>query len=233
MNYNYFFLSCILLKPSRLRNNQFTLCSVRHINSQFVWVDSMNLARLVYISSISSAISFFIFYFILIFLVLWLSSKKKIVKGILHPKIAILSSFIHQHVVPNLYEFLSAVEHKRKNFEKCLRAFSIQWKSRASTLCGSHKERKLYRFGMIFRWNTPLNSAFITMFFIVMSIQIRFFFYSFTSCIFQKYRFTVVNYLLLQCKQLLNIPVAQIVQQGQGFNSQRMHELTNTLKHHT
>ncbi len=35
MNYNDFFLSCILLKPSRLRNNQFTLCSVPHINSLF------------------------------------------------------------------------------------------------------------------------------------------------------------------------------------------------------
>ncbi len=135
---------------------------------------------------------------------LWLSSKKKIVKGILHPKIAILSSFIHQHVVPNLYEFLSAVEHKRKNFEKCLRAFFHTMEVKGLQHCVvPTKERKLYRFGMIFRWNTPLNSAFITMFFIVMSIQIRFFFYSFTSCIFQKYRFTVVNYLLLQCKQLL------------------------------
>ncbi len=34
------------------------------------------------------------------------------IKGIVHPKILILSSFIYPHVVPNLYDFLSSVEHK-------------------------------------------------------------------------------------------------------------------------
>ncbi len=33
------------------------------------------------------------------------------IKGIVHPKINILSSFTHPHVVPNLYELLSYVEH--------------------------------------------------------------------------------------------------------------------------
>jgi len=31
----------------------------------------------------------------------------------------ILSSFIHPQVVPNLYEFLSSAEHKRRYFEEC------------------------------------------------------------------------------------------------------------------
>jgi len=38
-------------------------------------------------------------------------------KGIVHPKIKILSSFTHPHVVPTLYEFLSSAEHKRRYFE--------------------------------------------------------------------------------------------------------------------
>ncbi len=36
-----------------------------------------------------------------------------------------LSSFTYPHVVPNLYKFLSYVEHKRKYFEE----FWILWKS--------------------------------------------------------------------------------------------------------
>jgi len=38
-------------------------------------------------------------------------------KGILHPKMKILSSFTHPQVVPNLYEFLSFAEHKGRYFE--------------------------------------------------------------------------------------------------------------------
>ncbi len=33
-------------------------------------------------------------------------------KGIIHPKMKILSSFTHPQVVPNLYEFLCSAEHK-------------------------------------------------------------------------------------------------------------------------
>lgn len=29
----------------------------------------------------------------------------KVIKGIAHPKVRILSPFIHPHVIPNLYEF--------------------------------------------------------------------------------------------------------------------------------
>jgi len=37
-------------------------------------------------------------------------------KGIVHPKIKILSQFTHAQVVPNKYEFLCSAEHKRKIF---------------------------------------------------------------------------------------------------------------------
>ncbi len=40
------------------------------------------------------------------------------VKGIVQPKMKIVSSFTHPHVVPNLYEFLFYVEHKRRYFEE-------------------------------------------------------------------------------------------------------------------
>ncbi len=33
-------------------------------------------------------------------------------KGIVHPKMKILSSFTHPQVVPNLYECLCSAEHK-------------------------------------------------------------------------------------------------------------------------
>jgi len=41
-------------------------------------------------------------------------------KGIVHPRIKIVSLFTHPQVVPNLYEFLSSAEHKRRYFEECL-----------------------------------------------------------------------------------------------------------------
>jgi len=40
-------------------------------------------------------------------------------KGIVQPKIKILSSFTCPQVVPNLYEFLCCVEHKGRYFEEC------------------------------------------------------------------------------------------------------------------
>jgi len=42
-----------------------------------------------------------------------------IIKGILHPKMKILS-FTHPQVVANLYEFLSSAEHKGRCFEERL-----------------------------------------------------------------------------------------------------------------
>jgi len=38
-------------------------------------------------------------------------------KWIINPKIKMFSSFTHPQVVPNLYEFLSLTEHKRRYFE--------------------------------------------------------------------------------------------------------------------
>ncbi len=40
-------------------------------------------------------------------------------KGIVHPKMKILSSFTHPHVVPNLYECLCSAEHKGRYSEEC------------------------------------------------------------------------------------------------------------------
>uniref|UniRef100_A0A673KXR9 Protein kinase C n=1 Tax=Sinocyclocheilus rhinocerous TaxID=307959 RepID=A0A673KXR9_9TELE len=47
-----------------------------------------------------------------------------IVKGVVHPKMKILSFFTHPQVVLNLYEFLSSVEHKRRYVEECWQANS-------------------------------------------------------------------------------------------------------------
>ncbi len=40
-------------------------------------------------------------------------------KGIVHPKIKILSLFTHPQVVPNLYECLCSAEHKGRYSEEC------------------------------------------------------------------------------------------------------------------
>ncbi len=40
-------------------------------------------------------------------------------KGIVHPKMKILSSFTHPQVVPNLYEWLCSAEHKGRYSEEC------------------------------------------------------------------------------------------------------------------
>jgi len=40
-------------------------------------------------------------------------------KGIVHPKMKILSSFTHPQVVPNLYVFICSAEHKGRYLEEC------------------------------------------------------------------------------------------------------------------
>ncbi len=40
-------------------------------------------------------------------------------RGIVHPKMKILSSFTHPQVVPNLYECLCSAEHKGRHSEEC------------------------------------------------------------------------------------------------------------------
>ncbi len=42
------------------------------------------------------------------------------IKGIVHPKMKIVSSFTHPQEVPNLYEFLCSEEHKGRYFEESL-----------------------------------------------------------------------------------------------------------------
>ncbi len=46
-------------------------------------------------------------------------------KGTVHPQINILSSFTHSHVDPNLYDFLSSVEHKWRGFKGDIRKYSL------------------------------------------------------------------------------------------------------------
>jgi len=41
-----------------------------------------------------------------------------LIKGLVHPKMKILSSFTHPQVVQNLYVFLSPAEHKSGYFEQ-------------------------------------------------------------------------------------------------------------------
>jgi len=41
------------------------------------------------------------------------------VKGTVHLKMKILSSFTHPQVVPNLNDFLSSAEHKVRYLEEC------------------------------------------------------------------------------------------------------------------
>ncbi len=48
------------------------------------------------------------------------SCRIPLVKGIVHPKVKILSLFTHPQVVPNLYEFLCSAEHKGRYFEESL-----------------------------------------------------------------------------------------------------------------
>ncbi len=45
--------------------------------------------------------------------------KLPLVKGIVHPKMKILSSFTHPQVVPNLYECVCSAEHKGRYSEEC------------------------------------------------------------------------------------------------------------------
>ncbi len=46
--------------------------------------------------------------------------SQKHLKGTVHPKMKILSSFTHPQVVPNLYEFVCSAEHTGRYFEESL-----------------------------------------------------------------------------------------------------------------
>ncbi len=46
-------------------------------------------------------------------------SRYKLFKGIVHPKMIILSSFTLSQVVPNMYECLCSAEHKGRYSEEC------------------------------------------------------------------------------------------------------------------
>jgi len=60
-------------------------------------------------------------------------------KGIVHPKMKIMSSFTRPQVVPNLCEFLSSAEPKRRYFEECSLTLIVfiflLWKSMGSVRC--------------------------------------------------------------------------------------------------
>jgi len=43
----------------------------------------------------------------------------KLLKGLVHPKMKILSVFTHHHVVPNLYVFICSAVQKGRYLEKC------------------------------------------------------------------------------------------------------------------
>ncbi len=47
------------------------------------------------------------------------SANEIVLKGIVHPKMKILSSFTNPQVIPNLYECLCSAEHKGRYFEEC------------------------------------------------------------------------------------------------------------------
>jgi len=83
-------------------------------------------------------------------------SPKRTLKGILHPKIKILSSFTHPQVVANLYEFLYSAEHKGRYFEERLEPNSlfgtIDFHSRTNYYYGSQCSNRSSKY-------IPLSSA--------------------------------------------------------------------------
>ncbi len=97
-------------------------------------------------------------------------------KGIVHPKMKILSAFTHPQVVPNLYEFLCSAEHKGRYSEECGKRSNsgapltsivfffptmevngapkqpgYKLSSKYLPLC-SAEQRKSYRFGTTWGW---------------------------------------------------------------------------------
>ncbi len=49
----------------------------------------------------------------------WIAITRPVFKGIVHPKMKMLSSYTHPQVVPNLYECLCSTEHKGRYSEEC------------------------------------------------------------------------------------------------------------------
>ncbi len=94
-------------------------------------------------------------------------------KGIVHPKMKIISSFTHPQVVPNLYECLCSAEHKGRYSEECgkqsssgapltsivyfflvngaPKQLSYKLSSKCLPLCLA-EQRNSYRFGTTWGW---------------------------------------------------------------------------------
>jgi len=59
------------------------------------------------------------------FAIRFIKGKKRVkvstknIKGLVHPKMKILSVFTHPHVVPNLCVFICSAEHKGRYLEEC------------------------------------------------------------------------------------------------------------------
>ncbi len=105
-------------------------------------------------------------------IVLFLGNGHSILKGTVHPKMKILSSFTHPQVVPNLYEFLCSAEHKGRYFEErlfwgtidfhCTKKNTMEVNGAPELLCFPHsskylplcsaEQRNSYRFGTTWGW---------------------------------------------------------------------------------
>ncbi len=73
------------------------------------------------------------------------------IKGIVHPKMKILSSFTHPQVIPNLYAFLCSTEHKGRKFVTRLFWGTIDFHSRRNKYYGSQWWPRTALFPTFFR----------------------------------------------------------------------------------
>ncbi len=109
----------------------------------------------------------------------FVSPKKFRLKGIVHPKMKILSSFAHPQVVPNLNECICSAEHKGRYSEECEKQSSSEAPLTSIVLCFptmevngapkqpgyklsskylplcSAEQRNSYRFGTTGSYNLP------------------------------------------------------------------------------
>lgn len=113
-------------------------CFLLCINlSTFLWIAKLNVKwKFVsaifcgsHLQSLTPVLYFILAYWPLPILLYRCIEKKTFqmttrLKGIFQPKITILSSFNHPHVIPNLCYFLSPVGHKRRYFAKHFRVVS-------------------------------------------------------------------------------------------------------------